>query len=165
MGVPNVVSLATKLRSPLCLSPGSVSARLCPADAAAGVLLRRMSTGGPGQKDVADGSELDPYLPHRINYEKAKEYIKANVVKGMSREEVTEIVNRAMELHIPPVPSLEVFLVEGMYLLALALQAPRGLMKQRFPSRYARLSRAPSGSGLARGRVARPTRTKITHII
>jgi len=55
-----------------------------------------------------DETELDPYLPHRINYEKAKEYIKANVTKGMSREEVTVIVRKAMELHIPPVPSLEV---------------------------------------------------------
>ena len=55
-----------------------------------------------------DETELDPYLPHRINYEKAKEYIKANVTKGMSREEVTVVVRQAMELHIPPVPSLEV---------------------------------------------------------
>jgi len=54
-----------------------------------------------------DETELDPYLPHRINYEKAKEYIKANVTKGMSREEVTVVVRQAMELHIPPVPSLE----------------------------------------------------------
>ena len=67
-----------------------------------------MSTATPGESATADGSDLDPYLPHRINMEKAKEYIKANVTKGMSHEEMSVVVKKAMELHIPPVPSLEV---------------------------------------------------------
>jgi len=72
---------------------------------AATVLLRQMSS------EASDGAtadeDLDPYLPHRINFERAKDYIKANVTKGMSRDEVAEIVRKAMELHIPPVPTLE----------------------------------------------------------
>ena len=67
--------------------------------------VRRMVSAEHGA--TVDGSELDPYLPHRVNLEKAKEYIKANVSEGMSRDEVAEVVKQAMELHIPPVPSLE----------------------------------------------------------
>ena len=67
--------------------------------------VRRMASAEHGA--TADGSELDSYLPHLVNLEKAKEYIKANVSEGMSRDEVAEVVKQAMELHIPPVPSLE----------------------------------------------------------
>jgi len=56
---------------------------------AATVLLRQMSS------KASDGAtadeDLDPYLPHRINFARAKEYIKANVIKGMSRDEVLRV--------------------------------------------------------------------------
>jgi len=74
---------------------------------AASVILRGMSSGVPEHGATTDDPDSDPYLPHRINFENAKAYIKANVTKGMSREQVAEIVKMAMELHIPPVPSLE----------------------------------------------------------
>lgn len=74
----------------------------------ASVERRMMSSTAPEKSAASDGSDLDPYLPHRVNFENAKAYIKANVAKGMSHEEVAVIVKKAMELHIPPVPSLEV---------------------------------------------------------
>ena len=121
---PSALPAALMLRRPpLCTPPRAAAAaaltsgstRGCPVARAGAALLRRMSM-GPGQGASADGSELDPYLPHRINYEKAKDYIKEHVSKGMTREDVVKVVQRAMELHIPPVPSLEVRSVAtGLY--------------------------------------------------
>lgn len=56
-----------------------------------GGLLRRMSTEAPGKVAGSDGSDLDssdPYMPHRLNYENAKAYIRENVKQGMSDEDV-----------------------------------------------------------------------------
>jgi hypothetical protein len=124
------VLVSSRLRSPMWASNlGSVkaNARLtafrvhrCDTDTATCALMRHMSTGASergatthGSNLDPDGSDLgaDPYLPHRINMEKAKEYIAENVKKGMTHEQVNEIVDKAIELHIPPVPSLEVLAV------------------------------------------------------
>jgi hypothetical protein len=61
--------------------------------------------------------------------EKAKEYIAENVKKGMTHEQVNEIVDKAIELHIPPVPSLEVLAVcESVYIDLICLSMVKGLI-------------------------------------
>ena len=80
---------AMLLRLPQFAAPRSGGALA--SRAPEGGLLRRMSTGAPGQVAGSDGSDLDssdPYMPHRLNYENAKAYIRENVKKGMSDDDV-----------------------------------------------------------------------------
>ena len=108
--------------------------------------VRRMVSAEHGA--TVDGSELDPYLPHRVNLEKAKEYIKANVSEGMSRDEVAEVVKQAMELHIPPVPSLEELLQQEES--AQKLEKQQRLQKDLERSKEEALRRIPTVDSFGR---------------
>jgi hypothetical protein len=151
IGLANVL-VSPRLRSPMWASNlGSVKAnarlaafRAHRCDTATCALMRHMSTGASERGATTHGSVLDPdgsdqgadpYLPHRINMEKAKEYIAENVKKGMTHEQVNEIVDKAIELHIPPVPSLEVLAVcESVYIDLIFLSMVNGLISAKYNS-------------------------------
>ena len=62
------------------------------------------SSSGTKKKGSDKALEYDPYLNHRINFEKAKAALQESVKPGMTDEQLREEVEKAYAAHIPPVP-------------------------------------------------------------